>query len=108
MCRDCKIQAPARERVAHSGAGCASAAALVWAVPRQIAPDRTGTDPAGIAAARNPMTLTQSATVGDVMTRKIVTVSEQDALDMADDGMHRMRFRHLPVVDDRGRLVGIL
>jgi CBS domain-containing protein len=54
------------------------------------------------------MTLTQFATVADVMTRKIVTLSEQDALDTADYGMHRMRFRHLPVVDGNGRLVGIL
>lgn len=54
------------------------------------------------------MTLTQFATVADVMTRKIVTVSEQDELDTAEYGMHRMRFRHLPVVDGNGRLVGIL
>jgi CBS domain-containing protein len=54
------------------------------------------------------MTLTQFSTVADVMTRKIVTLSEQDALDTAEYGMHRMRFRHLPVVDGNGRLVGIL
>jgi len=54
------------------------------------------------------MTLTQFATVADVMTRKIVTVSEQDELDTAEYGMHRMRFRHLPVVDGDGKLVGIL
>ncbi len=47
-------------------------------------------------------------TVADVMTRKIVTVSEEDALDTVDAGMHRMRFRHLPVVDRLGRLVGLL
>jgi CBS domain-containing protein len=54
------------------------------------------------------MTLTQFATVADVMTRKIVTVSEQDELDTAEHGMHRMRFRHLPVVDGNGKLLGIL
>ena len=54
------------------------------------------------------MTLTQFATVADVMTRKIVTLSEQDALNTADYGMHRMHFRHLPVVDGNGKLVGIL
>jgi CBS domain-containing protein len=54
------------------------------------------------------MTLTQFATVADVMTRKIVTVSEQDELDTAEYGMHRMRFRHLPVVDGNGKLMGIL
>ncbi len=47
-------------------------------------------------------------TVADVMTRKIVTVSEEDGLEMIDSGMHRMRFRHLPVVDRLGKLVGLL
>jgi len=54
------------------------------------------------------MTLTQFATVADVMTRKIVTVSEQDALNTAEYGMHRMHFRHLPVVDSNGKLIGLL
>ena len=54
------------------------------------------------------MTLTQFATVADVMTRKIVTLSEQDALNTAEYGMHHMHFRHLPVVDGNGKLVGIL
>lgn len=54
------------------------------------------------------MTPTQFATVGDVMTRKIVTVTEQDVLNTVEYGMHRMRFRHLPVVDGDGKLVGIL
>ncbi len=47
-------------------------------------------------------------TVADVMTRKIVTVSEKDALEDVQDGMHRLRFRHLPVVDRQGKLVGLL
>ncbi|HYP90125.1 MAG TPA: CBS domain-containing protein [Polyangiaceae bacterium] len=47
-------------------------------------------------------------TVGDVMTRKIVTVAEQDALENIDEGMNRLRFRHLPVVDRRGKLIGLL
>jgi CBS domain-containing membrane protein len=54
------------------------------------------------------MTLTQFATVADVMTRKIVTLSEQDVLNTAEYGMHRMHFRHLPVVDGNGKLLGIL
>jgi CBS domain-containing membrane protein len=42
------------------------------------------------------------------MTRKIVTVAEQDALAHIEEGMHRLRFRHLPVVDPHGKLVGLL
>lgn len=52
--------------------------------------------------------MTTPATVSDVMTRKIVTVTEGDALEDAEQGMQRLRFRHLPVVDDRGRLIGLL
>lgn len=47
-------------------------------------------------------------TVGDAMTRKIVTVTEKDALEKLEEGMQRLRFRHLPVVDDEGKLVGLL
>lgn len=51
---------------------------------------------------------TLPTTVSDVMTRKIVTVTEKDALEDAEKGMQRLRFRHLPVVDGRGKLVGLL
>jgi CBS domain-containing protein len=54
------------------------------------------------------MTSNIPKTVADVMSRKIVTVSERDALQTAEYGMHRMRFRHLPVVDPEGKLVGLL
>lgn len=46
--------------------------------------------------------------VADAMTRKIVTVTEGDVLEDAEQGMQRLRFRHLPVVDGGGRLVGLL
>jgi CBS domain-containing membrane protein len=54
------------------------------------------------------MTSNQLETVADVMTRKIVTVSEKDALEDVEKGMQRLRFRHLPVVDASGKLVGLL
>jgi CBS domain-containing membrane protein len=47
-------------------------------------------------------------TVSDVMTRKIVTVTEHDTLENLESTMLRLRFRHLPVVDRRGKLVGVL
>jgi CBS domain-containing protein len=47
-------------------------------------------------------------TVADAMTRRIVTVTEKDALEKLEEGMQRLRFRHLPVVDDAGKLVGLL
>lgn len=46
--------------------------------------------------------------VADAMTRKIVTVTTKDALEKLEEGMTRLRFRHLPVVDDAGKLVGLL
>jgi CBS domain-containing membrane protein len=42
------------------------------------------------------------------MTRKIVTVSERDLLESLEDQMRRLRFRHLPVVDRQGKLVGVV
>ncbi len=46
--------------------------------------------------------------VGDVMTRKVVTVGQNDKLLAADGTMRLARIRHLPVVDDDGALSGIL
>jgi CBS domain-containing membrane protein len=54
------------------------------------------------------MTPTIPTIVAELMTRRVVTVSEQDVLRTVDYGMHRMHFRHLPVVDSNGKLVGLL
>ena len=54
------------------------------------------------------MTSNIPRTVGDVMSRKLVTVTEKDVLETAEYGMHRLHFRHLPVVDAHGKLVGLL
>lgn len=45
--------------------------------------------------------------VEDVMTRKVVTLTEGDTLQTAEDGMKRFRIRHLPVVSDE-KLVGLV
>ena len=47
-------------------------------------------------------------TVADVMTRKLVTVTEQDVVANIDEAMHRLRLRHVPVVDAEGKLVGLV
>lgn len=46
--------------------------------------------------------------VGDVMSRGVITM---EPMDTVDDGLSRMtekRVRHLPVVGDGGRLIGIV
>src|SRR3954465_2964244 len=47
-------------------------------------------------------------TVADVMTRKLVTVTQQDVVGDIDQAMHRLRLRHMPVVDAEGKLVGLV
>ena len=45
--------------------------------------------------------------VRDLMTRKIIVLSEEDNLERLDEGMARLGVRHLPVVDN-GKLVGLI
>jgi CBS domain-containing protein len=45
---------------------------------------------------------------GDIMTRQVATLRPDDTLENIEAGMKRFRFRHLPVVDDEGRLIGIV
>lgn len=47
-------------------------------------------------------------TVADVMTRRLLTVTEEDLLGNLDGAMRRFRVRHLPVIDGKGKLVGLL
>ena len=46
--------------------------------------------------------------VGDLMSRPVKTLGRNDKLSVADTLMRADRIRHLPVVDDDGRLVGIV
>ena len=46
-------------------------------------------------------------TVAEVMTREVVTLNEEDNLEMVSTGLERFRFHHLPVVDGR-KLVGMV
>ena len=49
-----------------------------------------------------------SKLVRDYMTRDAVTLGRNDTLGTADDLMRLGRIRHLPIVDDDGRLAGIV
>jgi CBS domain-containing membrane protein len=46
--------------------------------------------------------------VKDLMSRDVVTLGESDVLVTAEEIMGINRFRHLPVVDDAGLLVGLV
>jgi CBS domain-containing protein len=46
--------------------------------------------------------------VGEVMTRDPATASAGMSVDQALEAMHHGRFRHLPLVDASGRVVGML
>lgn len=47
-------------------------------------------------------------TVEDIMTTGVMTLRAKDAIGHADAEMKLGDFRHLPVVDDRAHLVGIV
>lgn len=50
----------------------------------------------------------QDVKVSDLMTRKVVTLHREQSLTLADELMRLDRVRHLPVVDESDRLVGLV
>lgn len=44
----------------------------------------------------------------DIMTSNVVTINAKDTMPTAYSLMHAKNIRHLPVVDDRNKIVGIL
>jgi CBS domain-containing protein len=46
--------------------------------------------------------------VSDLMTTAVITMNPDDSLDAADTEMKLAGIRHIPVVDDRNHLVGLL
>jgi CBS domain-containing membrane protein len=46
--------------------------------------------------------------VGELMTKHVATVDPNDKLAVADDVMRLGRFRHMPVVDEDGLVVGLV
>ena len=57
-----------------------------------------------VAESRDP----NRTTVGDVMTHAIVVCRESDDLSSALSAMEEYQIRRVPVIDHRGRLVGII
>lgn len=57
-----------------------------------------------VAEGRDPDT----THVGDVMTRDLVSCRQDDDLSRALHAMANMQLRRIPVVDDQGRIVGII
>jgi len=47
-------------------------------------------------------------TVGDLMSTAVITVKERETITQADLEMRLAGIRHLPVVDDKNHVVGIL
>ncbi|MFO7938004.1 MAG: CBS domain-containing protein [Kiritimatiellia bacterium] len=46
--------------------------------------------------------------VGDVMTKKVIYVSPENTVDDCMALMTEKRFRHLPVIDDDGKIHGVI
>ena len=49
-----------------------------------------------------------SVRVGDAMTKRLFTVREEDDVREAHDTMREHQIRRVPVLDDEGRLAGIV
>ncbi len=47
-------------------------------------------------------------TVCDIMSRKVVALQANDSLENIEEGMARYRIRHMPVVDEDNKLIGLL
>ena len=79
-----------------------------------VVSDDGGQTPAGILSERDIVrelgrrgAACMSETVGDMMTRKLITCSPSDTSDAILEQMTEGRFRHMPVLDN-GKLVGLI
>ncbi len=62
----------------------------------------------GMVSLRNLILATRQARIGDIMQKDIVTVKLNDDRELVAQQMARYDFLAMPVVDDEGRLVGIV
>jgi CBS domain-containing membrane protein len=63
--------------------------------------------PLGVTA-QLPAPVWPPRTVADLMTRKIITVGENEPIGNLETWMEKFQFRHLPVVGDKMKLVGLI
>jgi CBS domain-containing protein len=80
-------------------------AVIITGADRQVAGILSERDIVRALAQRGAAALDE--TVGQIMTRKVVTCTESDTVGNIMELMTGGKFRHLPVVE-RGRLVGII
>jgi CBS-domain-containing membrane protein len=73
-----------------------------------LAKERAGAERRMTSRGRGEQAKAHAEAAQDVMTSPVVAVAPDDSLARAARLMHRARIRHLPVVDDDGRLVGIV
>ncbi len=50
----------------------------------------------------------RGARVGDIMSRNLIVSRGDEPIDRAIDRMREMNIRHLPVIDDHGKPIGVL
>jgi CBS domain-containing protein len=74
-------------------------------VPRSLP---TSDIPAPLSVANLPPRTWPPRTVGDLMTRKVITVQENEPIGDLEGWMARFRFHHLPVVGAGVKLVGLI
>ncbi len=71
-------------------------------------PTRKSDSPPPLNVANLPPRASPAVTVGDLMTRKVITASEHEPIGDLEVWMSRFRFRHLPVVGAGMKLVGLI
>ena len=71
----------------------------------QLCPDM---DDSLLPSGANPLHKWISQTVRDIMTEHVITLAPQDELFRAIDIMQENEFRHVPIIDEQGKLQGII
>ena len=71
-------------------------------------PSKMAPPPPAKTPAPAPAEHTVPKVVGDIMTRKLATLFEGEALDEAAKGLRKVKFRHVPVVGPEGFFIGLV